>query len=60
MQQRGVRGLVRRQRLQQLPGAGHRERQDQPVRLGEGQRAFGGLVRRALVAELTVGEPGQQ
>ena len=42
------------------PRARHRERQDQPVRLGEGERAFGGLVRRALVTELTVGEPGQQ
>jgi hypothetical protein len=36
------------------------ERQDQPVRLREGQGAFGGLVRRVLVAELTIGEPGQQ
>ena len=40
--------------------ARHHERQDQPVRLGEGQRALGGLVRRALVTELTVGQPGQQ
>ena len=36
------------------------ERQDGPVRLGEGQRAFGGLVRRALVTEFTVGQPGEQ
>jgi hypothetical protein len=28
--------------------------------LGESERMFGGLVRRALVTELTVGEPGQQ
>ena len=40
--------------------AGHRERQDQPVGLGQGERAFGGLVRRALVTERTVGERGQQ
>ena len=49
-----------RQRLEQLGRAGHRERQDQPVGLGQGQRAFGRLVRRALVTELAVGEPGQQ
>jgi hypothetical protein len=59
-EQRGVRCLMPRQRLQQLPGARHRERQDQPVRLSQGQRAFRSLVRRALVTELTVGEPGQQ
>ena len=41
-------------------GARHRERQDQPVRLRQGQRAFGRLVRRALVTELAMGEPGQQ
>jgi hypothetical protein len=38
----------------------HGERQDQPVRLRKGQGAFGGLVRRVLVADLTIGEPGQQ
>ena len=59
-EQRGVRCLMPRQRLQQLPGARHRERQDQPVGLGQGQRPFGRLVRRTLVTELTVGEPGQQ
>ena len=63
---RGCRRAARRarsgagQRLQQPGRAGHRERQDQPVGLGESQRPFGGLVRRALVAELTMGEPGQQ
>ena len=30
------------------------------VRLRQGQRPFGRLVRRALVTELAVGEPGQQ
>ena len=53
-------GLVRRQRLKQLSGTGHRERQDQPVRLGQGERALDRLACRALVPELTVGEPGQQ
>jgi aryl-alcohol dehydrogenase-like predicted oxidoreductase len=42
--QRGVRGLVPGQRLQQPGRAGHRERQDQPVRLSEAERMFGGLV----------------
>ena len=59
-EQRGVRGLVPRQGLQQLPGAGHLERQHQPVSLGESQRPFGGLIRRPLITELTVGQPGQQ
>ena len=59
-EQSGVRGLVPRQRFQQFPGAGDQEGQDGPVRLGEGQRAFGGLVRRALVTEFTLGEPGYQ
>jgi hypothetical protein len=59
-EQRGVRGLMPRQRFEQLPGARHREGQDQPVGLGQGQGTFGGLVRRALVTELTMGEPGQQ
>jgi hypothetical protein len=49
--------LIARQRLQQLPRARHHERQDQPVRLGEAERAFGCLVRRALVTEFAVGEP---
>jgi hypothetical protein len=40
--------------------ARHGKRQDQPVRLGQGEGAFGSLVRRPLVAERTVGEPGQQ
>jgi hypothetical protein len=57
-EQRGVRSLVPRQGLQQLPGAGHRERQHQPVSLGESQRPFGRLIRRALVTERTVGQPG--
>ena len=56
----GVRGLMRRQRLEELARTGHRERQDQPVRLGQGQRPVGRLAGRALVAERTVGEPGQQ
>ena len=38
--------------------AGHRERQDEPVGFGEGEGAFGGLVRRTLVAEVTLGEGG--
>ena len=59
-EQRGVCCLVPRQGLQQLPGARRQERQDGPVRLGEGEGAFGGLVRRALVTELTVGQPGEQ
>jgi hypothetical protein len=42
-EQRGVRGLVPRQGLEQLPGACHHERQDQPVWLRQGQRPFGGL-----------------
>jgi hypothetical protein len=58
--QGGVGCLVPRQGLEQLPCARHGERQDQPVRLGQGEGAFGSLVRGALVAERTVGEPGQQ
>jgi hypothetical protein len=59
-EQRGVRPLVPGQRLQQLGRARHRERQDQPVRLRQGQRPLRRLVRRALVTEFPVGEPGQQ
>ncbi len=59
-EQRGVRCLMPGQRLEQLPGARHRERQDQPVRLRQGQCAFSRLVRRALVTEFTIGEPGEQ
>jgi hypothetical protein len=59
-EQRGVRGLVPGQRLEQAGRAGHRERQDQPVGLRQGQRAFGGLVRCALVTELTMSQPGEQ
>ena len=59
-EQGGVRCLMPWQRLEELPGAGHRERQDQPVGLRQGQRPFRRLVGRALVTELTVGEPGQQ
>ena len=59
-EQRGVRRLVRRQGLEQLPRERHRERQDQPVSLRQRQRALGRLVRRALITELAVGEPGQQ
>ncbi len=59
-EQRGVRCLMPGQRLEQLAGARHRERQDQPVRLRQGQRSFSRLVRRALVTELTMGEPGEQ
>ena len=44
--QRGVRGLMPRQGLQELPEAGHRERQDQPVRLGQGEGTLGGLARK--------------
>jgi hypothetical protein len=36
------------------------ERQDQPVRLREGKGTLGCRVRRALVAERTVGQRGQQ
>ena len=42
-------GLVPRQLLEQPLCAGHRERQDEPVWPGEGEGAFGGLVRRALL-----------
>ncbi len=59
-EQCGVRCLMLRQSLEQWLRARHRERQDEPVRFGEGECAVGGLVRRALVTELTVGEPGQQ
>ena len=59
-EQRGVRCLMPRQGLEQLAGARHRERQDQPVSLRQGQRPFSRLVRRALVTELTMGEPGEQ
>jgi hypothetical protein len=48
------------QRLQQPGRAGHRERQDQPVRFRQGQRPFRRLAGRALVPELVVSEPGQQ
>ena len=44
----------------QLRGTRHRERQHEPVSLGQGQRVFGRLVRRALVPQLPVGQPGQQ
>jgi hypothetical protein len=47
-------------RLEQFPGARHRERQDQSVRLRQGQRAFGRLVGRALVTEFAMSESGQQ
>jgi hypothetical protein len=59
-EQRGVGCLVPRQRLQQLRRARHHERQHDPVLLGDSERVFGGPVRRALVAELAVGEPGEQ
>ena len=49
-----------RQGLEQLPGTRHRKRQDQPVGLRQGQRTLGRLVRRALVTEFTMGEPGEQ
>jgi hypothetical protein len=52
--------LVPRHVLEQLPGVRHQERQDGPVRLGEGECALGGLVRRLLVTEFPVGEPGDQ
>jgi hypothetical protein len=55
--ERGLRGLVGRQLLEQIARAGHRERQDQPVSPGQGQRALGGLARRALITERAVGEP---
>jgi hypothetical protein len=47
-----------RQRLKQIQRSRQYERQDQPVRLGEPQRALGRLARRAVVIKLTVGEPG--
>jgi hypothetical protein len=45
------------QRFEQPGRAGHRERQDQPVGLRQGQRAFRRLAGRALVAELTPASP---
>ena len=59
-EQRGVRCLMPRQGLEQLPGTRHRERQDQPVSLRQSEGVLDGLVGRALVTELTMGEPGQQ
>jgi hypothetical protein len=58
--QRGVRRPCG-QGLEQFPGAGHRERQDQPVRLGEVQRLLDTAARaRALVAQVAAGERVQQ
>jgi hypothetical protein len=59
-EQRSVCCLMPGQGLQQLPAARHRERQDQPVSLGETEGPFGGLVRCALVTELTISESGQK
>jgi len=39
-----------RQHFEQLPGAGRRERQRQPVGLGQSQGPLGRVVRGALVA----------
>ena len=49
-----------RQGLHQLPCAGHRERQDQPVRLGEAERALDSRARRTLVTQLAAGERVQK
>ncbi len=49
-----------RQSLEQLPRTGHRERQDHPLRLGEGERAFRGLARRAPVTKLIVRQSAHQ
>jgi hypothetical protein len=40
-EQRGVRGLVPRQGLEELPRSGHREREHEPVSFGESQGPFG-------------------
>jgi hypothetical protein len=42
------------------PGLSSSVPPDGPVRLGEGECALGGLVRRPLVTEFPVGEPGEQ
>jgi hypothetical protein len=55
-----VRGLMPRQGLKQLPGTGHRERKHQPVGLGEGQRPFGRLVRRASSRRTTRLRPDER
>jgi hypothetical protein len=46
--------------LEQLERACHRERQDDPVRLRQGQCALGGRGGRALVTEFAVRERCQQ
>jgi hypothetical protein len=49
-----------RQRFEELPCAGHREWQDQPVRLGEVQRLFGCLLGRVLITQVAAGERVQE
>ena len=46
--------------LEQVSGACDGERKDEPVRLGEGESMFDGVVGRAPVAEAVLGERGQQ
>jgi hypothetical protein len=59
-EQRGARCLMPRRGLEQLLRACHRERQDELIRLGDGKCVPGGMVRRVLVTELTMGEGGKQ
>src|SRR2546421_455711 len=56
----GVRRPLRWQGREQLPRAGHREWQDQPVRFGQVKRLLDGCPRRALVAQVLAGERVQQ
>jgi hypothetical protein len=51
-----MRCLMPRQGLEQLLRAFHRERQDELIRLADGECVLGGMVRRVLVTELTTGE----
>jgi len=51
---------MRRHGLEQVERACHRERQDDPVRLRQGQCALGGRGGRALVTEFAVRERCQQ
>ncbi len=55
-----MRRLMPRHGLEQLTRAGHRERQDEPVRLRQGQCVLDGRDNGALVAEFTVRECRQE
>jgi len=59
-EQRGVRCLMLRQRLQQFRRARHHERQEQPVLLGESECMLGGPVRRTLVASWRYASPASR